>query len=732
MAKIINQTNGTILFEEVNPEKLDFLTMVGDVKSDDSLSDEKVQEILSKLSVSSFDEFIEKFDPVIYSFYDAKNQKVMYTLKKPEDGIPDDLLTEIHLNLYNDFLRMLLTLVDTKRSQGMLNVDFKFENLTELISPKKVMEDIKQNRKELRYVYSQYVQLDDEDPKKLDLGDKLNVMMEEASTNYNNIMAMLPLAIEDIKTRLLLTSGGGDSSSDEPLALGVLTMGEEGELKVIEAPKKESSTALVTLDDQVNEGLIEVIGEDYEALNENNHNDYVKALVVRTFCPLPSTMVTDIDVTKEIDNYNSYLQFYKDAKDDFIKTVKPLIEKILGVRLFFEQYPKNLRGMRPKLLITNVSGEMMAKTSNISRLVAYLNTVNNKNDFTHSIWYAIFPSVALEITSGKTPTRQRFQGNKVATNVNVNTMENMVMILNVLKDFRVQCFFSFESSDKNTFNALSTTGVDKYADRCEPLAGKAYSEFAIPCLPNFTIIPKDKSGVALDTKMTLNEKNLAQLSDAKQDIMKLWIDGVYVGAAYVAAGIVAAYQDPEYLKQIFKRNVDMELPGVRFDLEAGDNALQVYTTLAKEITGFTGSVKENINNKSFGFIFSSENASYNGVAITNIMIYKSRNMLYDDEHGVYEPIYKTQVTTYIQRIMRNLTGDFKQDRLVRFFSTNPESQKSKWLAKQGCINAIIGNGDGLSYTLDEENGICNLGITFNGNVKNMEIAISRSTSAIHV
>ena len=238
--------------------------------------------------------------------------------------------------------------------------------------------------------------------------------------------------------------------------------------------------------------------------------------------------------------------------------------------------------------------------------------------------------------------------------------------------------------------------------------------------------------MALDTKMTLNENNLAQLSDAKQDIMKLWIDGVYVGAAYVAAGLVAAYQDPEYLKQVFKRNVDTELPGVRFDLENNDNGLQVYTTLAKEITGFTGSVKENINRKSFGFIFSSENASFNGIPITNIMVYKSRNMLYDDNLGVYEPIYKTQVTTYIQRIMRNLTGDFKQDRLVRFFSTNPQSQKSQWMAKQGCINAIIGNGDDLSYTIDEENGICDLGITFNGNVKNMEIEISRSTSSTHV
>ena len=137
----------------------------------------KIQEIQNNLYVKNFDEFIEKFDPVVYSFFNANTQKVMYTLKKLE-SVPDELLTEIHLNMQNDFLKMLFTLVDAKRAQGLLNVDFKFENLTDLISPHKIIEDIKQNRKELRYTYSQYVQLDDDDPKKLGIGDKLNEMME--------------------------------------------------------------------------------------------------------------------------------------------------------------------------------------------------------------------------------------------------------------------------------------------------------------------------------------------------------------------------------------------------------------------------------------------------------------------------------------------------------------------------------------------------------------------------
>ena len=60
---------------------------------------------------------------------------------------------------------MLFTLIDTKRSQGIANVDFKFENLLDMISPKKVMDDIRQVRKEIHYLYGEYDKLDEGDPK---------------------------------------------------------------------------------------------------------------------------------------------------------------------------------------------------------------------------------------------------------------------------------------------------------------------------------------------------------------------------------------------------------------------------------------------------------------------------------------------------------------------------------------------------------------------------------------
>lgn len=719
---IIKQTNRTMLFEEINPQQPDLLTLVGDVRGVDSLSDEKIKEINEALLVKSFDEFITKFEPVVYSFFDANTQKIMYTLEKPEN-IPEEMLSPIWLNRQNDFLRMLMSLVEAKRSQSVINVDFQFDKLTDMISPKKVMEDIKQNRKELQYTYKAYAQLEEGDPYKLDLADKLNVMFEEASTNYNNVLAMLPLAIEDIKTRLLL--GTAEEKKDNtPLALGVLSMDEKGELKVLEAPGPKT-TELMVVDDQVNAGLIAALEEDYEALNEEK-SDYVRALVTRTYCPLASTMVSSIDVKQEVNNYNSYLEFYRAAKDDFIKVVKPLIEKLLGVWAYFEQYPTNLKGMKPSLLITNISNDMLVKSSNLPRLVAFLNTVNAKNDFSGTIWYGIFPSLSLDQNANVRLSRQRFQGNEKVEKSGTNTLESLVRLLDVLKDYSVQCFFSYETGDKTTFNQMATEGIGSFEDRCSSLTGKAYSEFAIPCIPNFTIIPKEKSGVILDKRMVINEQEMAQLSQEKEDIMKLWIDGVYVGAAYIAAGLVAAYQCPEYLKECFKKNVDDELPGVRFDLEAGDHPLRVHTVMAKEITGFTNSIKNEINRRSFGFVFSSENAVLNGENISHIMVYKARNLMSDGK--VYEPIYKTQVTTYIERVLRHATGDYKQENIVQFFSNNPSSQKSKWQEKKNCINAVLGAGDDMEYEIDEANGYCTLNLTFNGNVKNLEIEINRFNS----
>ena len=649
---VITQTNRTILFTEINPECLNLLTLIGDVRGKTSLDDDKIKEINKELAVSSFPEFLEKFSPVVYSWCDASTGKIQYSTVRPEH-IPQNCITEIPLNEMNDLLNMLITLLDAKDAQGVANVDFQFGKILEMISPKKIMEDIRQVRREIQYTYGKYMELDDGDPKRLDLGDTLNYQFEQASQNYNNVLAMLPLAIEDIKTRLLL--GDGESRQGGPdFKAGLLSMGEDGELKILEM-KQEESTQLAVVDDEVNLSLMDAFREDYDALNENP-SGYVRDLVVRTFCPLSSTMESNVNRELEVGNYNTYLEFYKQSKNDFVKVVKPLIEKILGVKTFFDQYRVKEKGMQPKLLITNIPLEMMVKSSNLPRLITYLNTTNDKNEFDNTIWFGIVPDVELNQTAGGKLQRVRFAGNKREEKQGTNSMESLAALMNAIEPYKISTFFSFCTSEETTFNYISTEGIQIFKDKCTPLMKKTYSEFVIPCIPNATIIPKDKSGLVLDKKMVMDEEGNVALSAEKDDVMKMWLEGIYVSAAYEAAGIVAAWQCPEYLKQRFK-DTSMEYPGVRFDIEADDNALLATTSMTKEISGFTNAIKNSINHTGFGFVFSSDNAQYKGQEIKNITVYKARNLL--SKGNEFEPIYKTLVVTYIERMLRFYSADFK-------------------------------------------------------------------------
>ena len=714
----ITQTNRTILFSEINPEKLNLLTLIGDVRGKTSLDDDKIKEINEMLLVESFAEFLEKFAPVVYSWCDAKTGSIQYSLVKPEN-IPDNCITEIPLNEMNDLLNMLITLQGAKGAMGVANVDFKFSNVLDMISPKKIMEDIRQVRKEIQYTYGKYMELDDEDPKRLDMGDQLNFQFEQASHNYNNVLAMLPLAIEDIKTRLLLGSGESAQGGQEFKA-GLLSMGDDGELKILEM-KQEEGTQLAVVDDHVNSSLVQTFRDDYDALNDTP-SDYVRELVVRTFCPLTSTVESSVDRELEVRNYNTYLEFYKKSKDDFVKAVKPLIEKILGVKAFFDQYQVKEKGMQPKLLITNIPLEMLVKSSNLPRLLTYLNTTNDKNEFENTLWFGIVPDVELNQSGGGKLQRMRFAGNQKVKKPGTNSMESLATLMNALTPYKITTFFSFSTGEESTFSYVATEGIGIFKDKCTPLMKKEYSEFVVPCIPNVTIIPKDKSGLILDNRMVIDEEGNVALSKEKEDIMKMWIEGVYIGAAYGAAGIAASWQCPEYLKQRFP-NTSMEYPGVRYDIEADDNALLVTTSMTKEISGFTNAIKNSINNTGFGFVFTSDNAQHKGRDIRNIMVYKARNLLSNGTE--FEPIYKTLVVTYIERMLRFYSGDFKQDKILKFFSNNPSSQKSKWDANRQYVNSLLQDGDELDFNIDEKNGICNVQLTFSNTTRNLKVELTR-------
>lgn len=660
--EIINQTNRTILFEKFNEEKYNILTLIGDVENLESLEDEKIKEINDYLLVSSFNEFIEKFDPCIYSYMDVENKKINYSLTR-NPNIPDSLYTVIHINSENSFIKMISTLIENRKNIDLKNIDFKYQDILELISPRKIINDIKQTRKEINYLFSKYEELSDENPKKLDIGENLNYKFSIASKNYNNVLAMLPLAIEDIKVRLSIGENKSQKTIDN-IKMGFLEFSDRGELEFIENTFERETPKLLS---DNSKKLSLIFKEDYKQ-SSDMPKEYVADLVSRTFVPISVSNI-DIDYENEINNYNQYLELYKQSQEDFIKEARSLIEKIIGVKLFFDQYDTSQKGMQPKLLITNVDNDLLLQPKSKEKLEKYLNTVNGKNEFLNTIWFGIYPNVSMK-EEFVNNNKRIFMSNKNENKFDVNTIENFSSLMDILYKYKIQVYLSFERGTDTSFDNLSIQGIEKYVSKTKILENQKYSEYIIPVIPNFTIIPKDKSGVKLDRKALFIDNKIA-FSEDKIDDIEFYINGIYIDSAYVAAGICAAYQCPIYMKQRFK-NILTNNPGVRFNIEEDDNSYLVKTTLAREISGFTNNIKDRINYDNYGFIFSSELGHINNDKITNATVYKARNLM-KSSNGYYEPIYKTITTTYIERIIRYMTNDFKSDKLNYFFSNSPNS-----------------------------------------------------------
>lgn len=85
----ITQTNRTLLFAEINPERKNILTLIGDVRGKSSLDDDKMKEINEELLVSSFDEFLEKTRPVVYGCLGEEEKRRRYDEGRKRESSSD-------------------------------------------------------------------------------------------------------------------------------------------------------------------------------------------------------------------------------------------------------------------------------------------------------------------------------------------------------------------------------------------------------------------------------------------------------------------------------------------------------------------------------------------------------------------------------------------------------------------------------------------------------------------
>ena len=156
----IEQTSKTLLIEEfcASDDKPDLYTIL---RNEDVKQKSEFHSLIEeKLEVRSFEEFISKFMPSVWEWMEQTGDstcpvRFCYSLEKPSHA---PHAHEIELSK-NEFYNMVMELYSQKGISGSSNLEFDYSRVAELLSPKKVMENAKQLRKDLQYNYEKMIGL---------------------------------------------------------------------------------------------------------------------------------------------------------------------------------------------------------------------------------------------------------------------------------------------------------------------------------------------------------------------------------------------------------------------------------------------------------------------------------------------------------------------------------------------------------------------------------------------
>ena len=720
--KIIKQTNRTVLFDVINPECLDLINLMAGIETTGkSLTDEKIKEIHSHLLVHSFDEFLRKFAPTIYSYFDAESKRMVYTLERPM-GIPAQFVKEIVIDRNNNFLKTFIRLIDEKRSSNKPNVTFNYESMLEMLSPQKTLNDMKRLNKDVNYLAKESMKLESDSPAKLKRLKMLSKKINETENFYNEFPTQIALMIGTIRENLVAIEAAGQKGGATP-APALPYFDGEGEMKTITfQPGQE--IPLLEVDDKATELLVSEIEERYELIEQRRRaavgfkeeqetgmekvSSLMQELVVSAFTNKMSSKLAVMETGKKVELFNNYSALYNTWQKDFIKVAKPVFERILGVKAFFDAYSPKIKGMAPSLLVTNLPIEELVEAQNMDKLRLYLETVNNKNDYTTEMTVDF---------AEKWGYAGEYDEDDPIFFSSMDTLQNL---LNGIKKYKIQTFFGFETGEESTFSKMATDGASIYMDKAEEIAGNVYDEYAIACFPNMTVVPEDKSRVVTSRGARINETGGVEFPKGMENDVKFWMKGVYIGAEFAAAGIVAACQCPNYLKTYLKK-VYPDFPGVRFDLEENENALRLPIVFAKEISGFTNDVKEEIDQSKFGFVFSSDNYTLDGKVVSGITVMSARSMHMD--RRTYRSVFQTTRRTYIERMMAAQLRN-KDERSIRAYF-EPSGQISEWMKFGTWDNSIIREGERVELENIAE-GLCDIRIESKGVSESFTINITEN------
>ncbi|MFI3210706.1 MAG: hypothetical protein R3Y64_06615 [Peptostreptococcaceae bacterium] len=686
----IKQTSKTILFEVFNPDITDNLATYLTNEYDDR-NTQKFLEHLSKLEVTTFEEFLSKFAPTIYEtvVISENGFNMEYHIQKPLN------MESREISLVNHgFFKMIQRLYKEKGSSGSNNMNFDYSEIREMLTPEYKQKQLRTNRKNLEYNFKKYESLANDPQKKMERNNAAKKMIEIRKSIINDYnespINTIPLALNDVEEKLRLVDSSA-STTDENIvvenmsdkvsfnfALGYDAEGNLSPIKTEVNLENEEST------DNTAVALAKYIGNDFDSqANVAIKSDAMKDMVLSSYVANSSSLVVQSKQDLEFKKDNLQ-KVYKQSQESFINAISTIVQKLVGVQAFFEH--AGVKGvLKVPMIVTNCEiSELLDQEEKLKKLIEDLNRTPEQK-----IWFSILPGLT-------NSNEEYFVGSSNDEEVDMDNLDSFDMeeegsstipfkaslqtgnrLLNILEKLKVMSFFNLYANENSGFTNMTSSRINEYKDA----VSTRKSEYSVFSYPNFTVLPQSQ------TSVNIGKDNYSQ------DVY-LSIPGVYLDSSYVACAMVVGYQDSKVLESKgFK--VNKEFPGVRFDIEKGDNNKLFTTYLNRESQLNLGKdVQDVINEDLFGFCFSSNQIYNKNELINNSFVYLARTMKKCDK--TYSPIYRTLTRDLIYQYIN--TGDKITNKSVKLAIKN---DISNWISERDRnphdANNIFGKDENVEY-----------------------------------
>lgn len=712
----IPQTHRAILFESFSDQTDLAANNLNDLLATDEESD-LYKDIQEKLEVKSFEEFLKKFPLTVYEYATASDDGGMPSLHyttSTEIAKNFPQRNEIKLTDHSYF-EMLVDMYTKKGASGVADIEFKDAKIREILTPKREIEKIYDLRRQIPLLMEKKEQLIKKNENPVAVDKKLKEIRRSAIEQIKSPASLMAVALADTQQKIEMVDNGikqlsapsdGVDNVETKLLSGSVGFDDDGRLTLIPAKTADVNSDEST-DSPTNPGYLQLmsgrIGKDLDKYAADTNN-FTKALVISAYTgvdvqsknPLENTNRTELEVYRAqlTDKKNTLEKVFAQSKEEFVKELSKLVQKVLGVKIFFDH--ATVKGgdisTLPKsgLIVTNCKASKLLGSSVRDKFIDCMKRLGTVETDEKKLWFAILPQVAEDETAladfddddDELYEQNADESGKSSDNVDFETAKDL---LKVMEECKIMTVFNFAPTPETTFSKITQQKIESLKNKLQAVK----SAHAVFAFPNFTIM-KDGS---------------VPLSDLP-DAPKIKVPAVYVDASYVAAGLlVAAQQIDFWTARGYKNGVSILTSNacVRVDLEGNAAVRTLLTKFNRErFVDWSPEIDAELTKDRFGFAFGGKRIfdPQSDKPIDNTYILNARTL--NQVEGEYQPIFATLTKDFIETYWRTYKGTPED---LKSFTTKiiPEwFRQAAGYVDKNIVNLLLKDGESITYNKDDK------------------------------